>query len=220
MTRSQFWDALQIIGALASIIALIAFLRAQPMLGLALALTLVICVVAVIVASVMARRGPQRPVGRDAMIATGNRLIRNVKKHGIMFGGDMSWASDYEEAIRSATGCGKRITVLYPVSTAQKVRRNEQILREAGAELFPTPIDSGLRALLVDPDDSKDALLYVVTRALRSKGVPVQVGEQGSERNYQYLAKVYTMEQEWVIVQAARKIHEVLSTGTPVLGDR
>lgn len=210
MSRSQLWNALQIIGALASLIALSAFLSSQPGLSIALAVVLVVGVFSVIIASIMARRGPQRPVGRDAMIDTGCRLIRNVKKEAIMFGGDMSWASDYEEAIRSVTRCGKRIRVLYPRSNAAKVRRNEQILSDAGADLFPMPIDSGLRALLVDPEDSKDALLYVVSRTLRSGAVPVQVGEHGSESNYKYLAKVYTMDREWVIVQAVRKVYEVL----------
>lgn len=214
MSRSQFWDALQIVGALASIIALVAFLRTTPGLGAALALVIVAGIFAVVIASIMARRRPHRPVGRDAMIHTGRRLIRNTKREAIMFGGDMSWANDYEEAIRSTTSSGKRIRILYPKSEAPQVRRNEQILREAGAELFPTPIDSGLRALLVDPEDSKDALLYVVSRTLRRGAVPVQVGEHGSESNYEYLAKVYTMGEEWVIIQAARKIYEVLLTAT------
>jgi hypothetical protein len=214
MSRSHFWDTLQIVGALASIIALVAFLRDQPSLGVALASVLILGVFAVITASIMARRGVQRPVGRDAMIHTGRRLIIDVKKEAIMFGGDMSWANDYEEAIRSATGRGKRVRVLYPRSDTPKVRRNEQILSDAGADLLPTPIDSGLRAILVDPEDSKDALLYVVSRTLRSGAVPVQEGEHGSETNYRYLAKVYTMGGEWVIIHAAKKIYEVLLTAT------
>ena len=179
MRQSKFWEFVQVIGALASIICgLILLLSSQTGAGIAFVLVTMVGVFAVIVASIMARRGPQ-VVGRNAMIHTGCRLIRNIKKEAIMFGGDMSWASDYEEAIRSTASTGKRIRVLYPRSDANKVRRNEQILKNAGAELLPTPIDSGLRALLVDPEEPKDALLYVVTRTLRSGAVPVQVGEYG-----------------------------------------
>jgi hypothetical protein len=104
--------------------------------------------------------------------------------------------------------------VLYPQSDAAKVQRNAQILKDAGAELLPTPVDSGMRALLVDPRDSKDALLYVATRTLRRGAVSVQVGDYGSESTYEYIAKIYTMDREWVIIQAARKICDVLVAST------
>lgn len=213
MSRLKLWDALQVVGALASIIGVLLSLRTEPGLGTALALLIGGGVAAVIIASVMSRRGLQS-VGRDAMIQTGRRLIRDVKTEAIMFSGDMSWAGDYEEAIRSATSSGKRVRVLYPQSDAAKVRRNAQILKDAGAELLPTPVDSGLRALLVDPGDSKDALLYVATRTLRRGAIPVQVGDHGSESTYEYIAKIYTMDREWVIIQAARKICDVLVGAT------
>jgi len=213
MRSSKLWDIVQGVGAVASVLGLILFLATRPDLGIALLVLIVGGVIAVVVASIMSRRGLQA-VGRQAMIDTGRSLIRNIKADAVMSGGDMSWASDYEEAIRSATSSGKRVRVVYPRSDATKVRRNEEILREAGAELLPTPIDSGLRALLVDPADPKDALLYVVTRTLRSGGVPVQTGEHGSESNYQYMAKIYGMNREWVIISAVRKVYEVLSAAS------
>ena len=214
MSRWQFWDVVQAVGAVASIVGLIGWLSVRPAISVALALVVLAGVCAVIVASVMSRGAPKR-VGREAVIATGRRLIQQVKREAIMFGGDMSWTSDYEDAIRAATTRGKRVRVVYPQSSAQKVRHNEQILRDVGAELCPTPADSGLRALLVDPEDPKDALLYVVTRTLRRGAIPVEIGEHGSESNYEYVAKVYDMNREWVIIQAAKKVCSVLLAASP-----
>ena len=149
-------------------------------------------------------------VGRGTMVKTERWLIENIKTEAIMFGGDMSWASDYEEAVRSACNLGKKVRVLYPQSDAIKVRRNAQILAAAGAELIPTLVDSGLRGLLIDPQDSKDALLYVATRRLRTGAIPVQLGEHGSEDVYEYVAQVYAMDRDWVLIHAAKKIYEVL----------
>lgn len=214
MSRWQFWDVVQAVGAVASIVGLIGLLSARPAIGIALASLVLAGVFGVIVASVMSRGAPKR-VGRGAMIATGRRLIQNVKQEAIMFGGDMSWAGDYEDAIRAAASRGKTVRVVYPRSNAHKVRHNEQILTDAGAELCPTPADSGLRALLVDPEDPKDALLYVVTRTLRRGAVPVELGEHGSESNYEYVAKVYDMNRDWVIIQAAKKVCSVLLVASP-----
>lgn len=213
MRNVKLWDIVQGAGAVSSVLGLVLFLATRRDVGIALLILIVGGVFAVVVASIMARRGLQA-VGRQAMIDTGRSLIRNIKTEAVMFGGDMSWASDYEEAIRNTTSSGKRVRVVYPRSDAARVRRNEQILREVGAELLPAPIDSGLRALLVDPTDPKDALLYIVTRTLRTGAVPVQTGEHGSENNYQYLAKIYSMNREWVIIQAVRKVYEVLTAAS------
>lgn len=210
MIRLRFWDVLQVVGALASIVGLIGLLRSRPGLSIALSLLVVAGVIAVIIASILARHTPQA-IGRDAMIQTGRRLIKGVKTEAVMFGGDMSWAADYEEAIRTVTNGGKRVRVLYPQHDAVRVHRNAQILLDAGAQLLATAVDSGLRALLLDPQDPKDALLYVATRTLRTGRVPVEVGDHGSEQTYKYVARVYTMDRDWVLIQAATKIRDVLT---------
>lgn len=57
-------------------------------------------------------------VKRQALIDTGIRLMLATKTEVIMFGSDMSWANDYEEAIQRITSQGKKVTVLYASSQA------------------------------------------------------------------------------------------------------
>jgi hypothetical protein len=209
MTGSRIWDIFMGLAALASIAGGVACLVAAPTLQVVLVAITMFGVFGVIIASVMSRRAPTR-IGRDALIRTGNKLIREAKREVVMFGGDMSWAGDYEEAIRATRDSGKRVRIIYPNSTAKKVVRNIEILRAAGAHLISTPTDSGLRAMLVDPDDQRDAMFFVASRTLHTDGVPVGPGDQGSETNYKYIAKVYGMRNDWVLIHVGRKVCELL----------
>src|SRR4051794_10553149 len=137
------WDILQGIGALASIVALAMFL--WPPTGierLLVASLLIVGIAAVITASVLARNAPLRPIGREKMIETGRMLILSTNRELIMLAGDMSWAPDYEAAIRQIVDAGKTVKILYPDSTAPTVRSNTDRLQQTGAELIPTLRDS------------------------------------------------------------------------------
>ncbi|MFQ5852546.1 MAG: hypothetical protein ACE5JU_18450 [Candidatus Binatia bacterium] len=212
MHRWTWWDVLQGLGAIASITGLLILREGtSPRMQIFFASLIVLGVCAVILSSIFIRYGPPARVGRDAMIDTGRRLIRGAKKMVIMFAGDMSWANDYGEAIHTITSRGKKVQVLYPKSEARRVLQNGQILMEAGAELIATPIDSGLRGILIDAHDPRDALFYVTNRTLRAGAPPIEPGELGSTENYQYVAKVYGMERDWLLIQAATKIYTVFS---------
>ena len=211
MRRWTWWDFLQGAGALASIIGLFALRGGiSPTSRFLLALLLIVGVFGVIVSSILARHDRLVPVTRDAMVDTGKRLIRDAKSVVILFGGDMSWARDYEDSIRSATSRGKTVRVLYPRSNAARVLQNSQILVDARAEPVSTPTDSGVRAILIDPQDHADALLYVANRTLRAGAPPVEAGERGSEESYQYVAKVYGMRRDSLLIGTVAKIYEVL----------
>lgn len=211
MRRWTWWDVLQGLGALASISGLSLFREGTSSTsGTILAALIVLGVGTVVVSSVWARRGPLVRVGRSAMIDTGKRLISGAKSEVVMFGGDMSWANDYAESIRAVTNRGKSVRVVFPNSQAPKVLQNARTLTEAGAELIPTGVDSGLRAILVDPQDYRDALLYVANRTLRRGAPPVEAGEHGSEASYHYVANVYDMRRDWLLIRAVTKVYEVL----------
>jgi hypothetical protein len=216
MQRWSWWDLLAGVGSVASIISGLWCLSdkaVSPSGKLLLAGVLIGSLVVVVFSSLKARGSPMARVGREAMIATGRGLIEGAKTEVILFGGDMSWAHDYDEAIRTTAQRGKEVAVLHPKSQATKVLQNAQILQDAGARLIATPVDSGLRAILVDPHDHSDALLYVATRTLRLGGIPAQPGEHGSREHYEYVAKVYGMRRDWPLIKAAAKIYEVLAHG-------
>jgi hypothetical protein len=164
---------------------------------------------AVIMSVVLARRARLSVVSRDAMIETGDRLIRGAKNEVVMFAGDMSWAGNHEDAIRSATRRGKRVRVVFPQSGAERVQRNATILREAGAELVPLKQDTGLRATLVDPDDPTDALLYVATRRLRGGATAAHPGEPGTTAQYEYVAGIFGLTKDAMVVQVAVRLYRL-----------
>lgn len=152
-----------------------------------------ISIAAVIVLLTLSSKQRKRVrVDRTMMIATGNRLIRGVKNELVMFGGDMSWAPDYRDSLHDIAQKGKRVTVIYPESAAEKVKLNAELLKNAGVTLWPLSTDLGLRAMLVDPSQIEDALIYLVDRSLKRSGIEVANGEPGTANDYEYLAQVYT----------------------------
>lgn len=211
MPRLGVWDFLQLIAALASIAGLL-LIGTSPTCaipGIAGGL-ITVGLGAVIGLGLLARRGPPTKIGRDAMIATGRRLIDGAKKEVVLFGSDMSWAGDYAEIIQTVTSRGKKVKVLYPLSNATKVVENANVLRRAGAELITTPIDSGLRGMLVDADDPTDVLLFIATRTLRKGAPPVKPGEAGNESTYKYIGKIYDIRHDHLLIKATTKVVEVL----------
>jgi hypothetical protein len=206
------WEFLQLSGAAASIVGLVGLLpgtSADARLGLvSLA---VLGVVVLIGASILSRpRGIER-IGRAQVAATACSLILHAKDEVILFGGDMSWASDYEDAILSATTHGKRVVVIYPRSkNAPRVNENIRILKRAGAMVRGTAIDTGFRAILVDRDDAHDALLFMIYRRLRRGATAVSTGEPSSDDRYEHAAKLYGMKHDWTLIQAVTTIYEVL----------
>jgi hypothetical protein len=149
-------------------------------------------------------------VQRRALIDTGVRLIHMAKNKVIMFGSDMSWAGDYEESIRFLTSHGKEVIVLYAISQATGVLRNVEILKTAGANLISVPSDSGIRGMLIDPNDHDDALLYTAYRRLKPSATIVKEGEKSSEQNYEYYARIYDVKHDWLIIRAITKYSEAL----------
>jgi hypothetical protein len=197
-------DRVQILSWLASVSSIIAMMAKSGNTVL-FGVVAVAGVTAILWRQTTSRREPE-VVGRPAMIQTAQRLIADVKHEAILFGGDMSWAGEYRTAVYTATSRGKRVTAVFPENDSPRVRDNASILKGVGATLLPLPKDLGLRAILIDPDDSRDAMVYIASRNLRTGSVPVRAGERGTPENYHYLAKVYTLGADWPIVDAVRRL--------------
>jgi hypothetical protein len=210
LVRLRSFDALQIAGAVASIFAL---LVCRPDIPFGWQLALLVLGLgggtAVIVSVVLARRARLSVVSRDAMIETGDRLIRGAKREVVMFAGDMSWAESHEDAIRFATRSGKRVSIVFPHSRADRVQRNAALLHGAGAQLISLKRDTGLRATLVDPDDPLDAVLYVATRRLRGGATAADPGEPGTAAKYEYVAGIFGLRKDAMLVQAAARLYRL-----------
>lgn len=210
----QNWVLLQKIGALCSIFSVIyIFISVGTTEVRMLPIGLIILGLLLFAISTMfIRHNRIVRVGRQAVIDTGIRLMRGAKKEVIMFGSDMSWASDYEESIQLITSKKKRVIVLYAKSKVKAVINNAKILSDAGAIMIPVPFDTGIRGMLIDPLDHSDAMFYVAHRKLKKNAVVVKEGEKGSSDNYEYHAKIYGMKEDWLLIRAVTRIYEILSS--------
>jgi hypothetical protein len=210
MARGALWTTTERLGAVASLVGLASLVPGLPLGVRAILVFLLVAGVLIFLAeTVRASRSPFTKVGRDAMIATGNRLLGSIKDSAIMFSGDMSWSRDYEDVISRVSKNGKHVVVMYPETKVGRVHANAQTLQEAGATLIATATDSGLRGMLLDHDDHAAAVLYIANRELRRDAKRVAVGEPGNENNYEYVARIYTMERDWPIIGAVSKIYEI-----------
>jgi hypothetical protein len=204
--RLSAWDTFQGLGAVASIVGLGLFLwDATERHQLLIAILVVAGTTAVIVASIVARNAPLQPISREAMIEMGQRLILSTSRELIMFGGDMSWAPDYESQVQQIVSEGKRVTIIYPRSQAPAVQDNVARLARTGAELIAASRDSGIRGMLLDPTDPNEAVLWVAKRTAAGS-VP-----QSSRFKKPYAAKAYGMRKDWLLVQTSYKVYEVLA---------
>ncbi len=210
MRRVTLAGGIQTLGAVCSIAALVLVLSSSASIRVAVAILLVLGILAMAGPSLYLRRSPP-DIGRDEMVATGNRLIQEAKSEVILFGGDMSWAQEREPAVRTAVARGKKVRVLFPASRGTVAANNAAVLQAAGAELIETPVDSGLRAILVDRQDPRDALLFIATRTARREAARVAEEVRSRDAYYRYVGRVYSMRTDWALLQAVSKIYEVLS---------
>ncbi|MEM8613786.1 MAG: hypothetical protein AAGF93_17305 [Cyanobacteria bacterium P01_H01_bin.105] len=181
-------------------------------------IALIVAAILVIVIVNSSRSSSDKPnsmvrVQRQALIDTGIRLMYDTKREVIMFGSDMSWANDYEEAVRSITSQGKKVIVLYESNSATGVRRNAGVLRDAGATLVATSSDIGVRGMLIDPYEREDALLYTAYRRLkRGRSLDIKEGDKSSSKSHEYYAKIYNTESDSLVIKAVTKYAEILQS--------
>jgi len=82
--------------------------------------------------------------------------------------------------------------------------------------LYSTASDIGLRGILVDADDGDDAVLYVTNRRLKTSGLGIELGQRGTEQIYDYVAKIYRMRRDGLLIRAVKKIADLtLRNATP-----
>lgn len=148
--------------------------------------------------------------GRVAITQAGRQAIEDAKRLVVLFGGDMSWAKDYEHAVMDVTSRAKDVMVVYRRNNAPRVLENASVLKAAGATLFASSRDCSIRGILVDPDDSRDARFLVMDRRLRPNSSPVEVGRQGTEGQYEYTAVMYTREWDSQLISCAGSIFELI----------
>lgn len=211
MRRLGFWDVVEGIAAVASIIGLVALLVGIPTFWrVAVSVLLIIGVVTVCVVAIRSRQPQARTTKRDEMMTTGEGIIRGTMRTLVMFGGDMSWAGDYSPAIKEVTDKGKTVVIIYPKRQGPHAKANADLLEAQGARLNPISEDTGLRGFLVDPHERKDARFWLATRRLKKQGESSVPGAPGGLKDYQYITREFRADQDPELIEALLTIYRLV----------
>lgn len=177
-----------IIGAIASLAGLVATLFPQSTLTISLS-AVVMAGMAVYFAKLWWRTRPKR-VKRGKLIEQGNKLIRDASQLVVMFGRDLSWANDYQDAILgSHRGC--EIYVICQRSPLPEYVHRADVLRKCGATIIETDDDLGIRATLVDANQNGGGHLLIA-----SKDADHESGQ------HSYRCKLYTHKEDATVIHA------------------
>lgn len=211
MKPVSYWNILNAIAAVASIISLVALLVGiSDAWKVVISVLLILSALVLLVIAIKTRQPRPRITQRAEMIQTGEAIIRGTMRTLVMFGGDMSWASDYAPAIRTISDAGKTVVVVYPQSDAALVRHNADLLKQSGASLNPIGEDTELRGFLVDPDDRKAARFWLATRRLKKEGRSAAVGAPGGMGDYEYVTREFRADQDPELIDALVTVYRVV----------
>ena len=188
---------LSIAGNIASVVSL-AWAAMSGNAGLVVVgLALVIMTLAAQLLANRERRPRELP--RAELIAEGNRLIRGASHLVVMFGRDLSWATDYREAILE--GAAKRKTfVICQESDLPAFLGSVALLEGSGARVIRTRDDLGIRATLIDSDQRGGGFLFVANKQAVSNG------------EHRYRCKTYDYLEDDILITAMHRFFEELRT--------
>lgn len=94
---------------------------------------------------------------RKRLMEYGNKIILSTKEKVVLFGGDLSWTSDYIKSIQTICSENKKVEIIFPKSKYENCDKDELLnriidLQKAGAIVYSYNNDFGLRCILLDPD--------------------------------------------------------------------
>ena len=135
---------------------------------------------------------------------TTKKIMSNAESV-VMFGGDLTWAGDYEQTIKELTNNNKNVNIVFPKPKVNSINEqakyefesNINILLKAGARVFYTNSDTGLRCTFINigafdinqVDDTDDLKIITSKRIKRSpkNGMrnKYRVNIYGTKRSYE-----------------------------------
>ena len=101
---------------------------------------------------------------RDALIKLTKQRMINSRGKVVMFGGDLSWAADYVDVIRTLTNNSQAVEIIFPFdkivnakdSVIKQFEKRIELLKSAGATIYSTLEDYHLRCTLIDVEPGKE----------------------------------------------------------------
>ena len=146
-------------------------------------------------------------IRKEELIKVARQHIESATKKIIFFSNDLSWASDYADAIRGRISSKCTVVVVHKKSTDEKVMRNSAMLQLLGAKIVELEEDHLLRATLIDPDDILNAKLFVAHKKRKpGSAIPLPSGESGTDRDFHYECAVYQNGADKILIRSLVQI--------------
>ncbi len=146
--------------------------------------------------------------GRDKLIEKGKTLIKNTKSKAVLFGSDLSWAKDYLTEIEKVIDSGKEVIIFYPATEKIKAGDNIKKLESLGVSVRSTPVDLGLRVILLEPDNPNDTIVFLTNKVLNEKNL--------DKNPYIYTSETFNAKNDHVVVNSFTKIYHIVN-GMPTM---
>jgi pyrimidine deaminase RibD-like protein len=131
----------------------------------------------------------QTVLGREELLAEGRRRILSAKKTITLFGGDISWADKYRDALLQQISNGVTARAYFD-STKGEGNQNAELLSAVGVETVALSGDIGMRAMLIDEADNDKRTLFLARKQPR---VLTKIDEDLDTDNTAYRGKIYDM---------------------------
>jgi len=103
----------------------------------------------------------KKQLARNPLINKTKKLMRNSTGTVVMIGGDLSWTEDYVPDIKNLTQNNQKVEIFFPkckIIPTNKKSFDERVcqLKNAGATIFASEEDTGIRCTMIDVDSSRD----------------------------------------------------------------
>jgi hypothetical protein len=189
-------EHLSVAGNIASIVAIVPW-AASTKSGWAIAALTGLVITLVLQLRASRHRRP-RNFERHELIAEGNKLIRQASQLVVLFGRDLSWARDYQEAIQGSGG-RRRVFVICQDSDLADFQTSAELLERGGARIIRTKDDLGIRATLIDSDQQNGGFLFVASKKASNDG------------RHRYSCKTYDYKEDWTLIVAMHRLFQSLA---------
>ena len=142
-------------------------------------------------------------VKKEDLLRAARQHIESATKKVILFSNDLSWATDYADAIRNRIDSNCIVIVVHKKNENEKVKQNAEMLKSWGAHLIELEEDHFFRATLIDPDDPSIAKLFVARKKRKpGSAVPLPSGHSGTDRDFNYECAVYQNGADKILIKS------------------
>jgi len=143
----------------------------------------------------------RRQLEQNSLDALATSLIKSASRNIALFGRDLSWAERYSEAIKNQAKAGIEVEVFSESPRTDLSKSSSKILENAGAKVYHSDRDHGLRVILIDHHDSRCSRLMVVFKE--------RTNRLGGD-HFIYNCEIHNTKDSWIMWNTFTRLYELI----------